>query len=75
MFTSHHNIILCFSTPNSGFGVPNSGFGATTNTGFGSPAMVGQSNNLGFGSPPMFGSMGMYIISIFHYFIKLIHAQ
>ncbi|KAE9534779.1 hypothetical protein AGLY_008071 [Aphis glycines] len=46
------------STPNSGFGVPNSGFGATTNTGFGSPAMVGQSNNLGFGSPPMFGSMG-----------------
>ncbi|XP_022170924.1 nuclear pore complex protein Nup214-like [Myzus persicae] len=46
------------STPNTGFGVPNSGFGATASTGFGSPAMVGQSNNLGFGSPPMFGSMG-----------------
>ncbi|KAL5241348.1 hypothetical protein ACI65C_008758 [Semiaphis heraclei] len=46
------------STPNTGFGIPNSGFGATASTGFGSPAMVGQSNNLGFGSPPIFGSMG-----------------
>ncbi|XP_025202732.1 nuclear pore complex protein Nup214-like isoform X1 [Melanaphis sacchari] len=46
------------STPNTGFGVQNSGFGATASTGFGSPAIVGQSNNLGFGSPPMFGSMG-----------------
>jgi len=62
---SQHNNFICSSTPNTGFGVPNSGFGTTASTGFGSPAMVGQSNNLGFGSPPMFGSMGMYIILIF----------
>lgn len=67
MLKSYHNNFICSSTPNTGFGLPNSGFGATASTGFGSPAMVGQSNNLGFGSPPIFGSMGMYIISIFQY--------
>lgn len=51
-------ILYTFST-NTGFGAVNSGFGTTATTGFGSPAMSGQSSNLSFGTPPVFGSMGM----------------
>lgn len=46
------------STTSTGFGIANSGFGTTVISGFGGPAMSGQTSNLGFGSPPMFGSMG-----------------